>query len=235
MQKAIELVIKQGWIMVMPIALYACYVLTDPFSCQLCHQEIPVSGLTVQQKLNIRKAAAKIDGIVLRPNDDFSFNERVGPRTARSGYFQAPSYVGTSSYSTPGGGICVISSALYQDALRAGLKVTERVAHNRTMQTVPPGLDATVWYGGADLKFKNDSSQPIELKCVVDDESVTVSLYGHSKPTSPPILSTREFARNPHEIAVEVLMTKDSRTKIISRDIYALHAPARQPKSQEQG
>ncbi|HEY9759423.1 MAG TPA: VanW family protein [Oculatellaceae cyanobacterium] len=223
--------IKQAWIFVVPIALYFCYVVSDPFRCKLCDQKIPVSSLTVQQKLNIHKVAAKIDGIVLRPDEEFSFNGRVGPRTVEKGYFQAPSYIGTGSYSTPGGGICVISSALYQDALLAGLTVTERVAHNRTMLTVAPGLDATVWYGGADLKFKNTSNQPVQIHCAVDDEVVTVSLHGQTKPVSAPILTTRELPSSRDQIAVEVLLTKNSNTKVISRDVYTLHSPGRTTRS----
>jgi vancomycin resistance protein YoaR len=218
--------IGQLWIFFLPVALYGVYLLSYPFSTPLSEKRILVSSLTVQQKLNIQKAAAQLDGIVLRPGEEFSFNGRVGPRTLRAGYYAAPSYIDTNSYSTPGGGICVVSSALYQDALMAGLPVTERVPHQRTMQTVEPGLDATVWYGGADLKFKNDKAVPIRLQCKVNDGFLTTSLTGSAGSGGKIELARRESTGSNNQLMVEVF-TEDSShaVKLVSRDLYTVNAP----------
>ena len=218
--------VNQLWMLVVPVILYGVYLCTYPFGTELTSKKISVSSLTVQQRLNIQKAAERIDGVILRPNEEFSFNGRVGPRTVAAGFYAAPSYIGTGSYSTPGGGICVISSALYQDALLAGLKITQRVPHQRTMQTVAPGLDATVWDGGADLKFINDTANPIEITCKIDDSYLTASLLGSAKPAARIQLSRQEFAGANNQLAVEVVkQIAGGPSTIVSRDLYLMTAP----------
>ena len=220
--------IKQLWLLVLPLALLVLYVYTDPFKSHLSEKKIPLSGLTVHQRLNIQRAAEKIDGIVLRPGEQFSFNQSVGPRTNGAGFYAAPSYIGAGSYNTVGGGICVVSSALYQAALLAGVKVTERVAHLRTMQTVEPGLDATVWYGGADLKFVNDQSSPMQIQCRSDDDYLTVGLAGAKRKVLPLKLTRREIISGNNQVAVEVFQEGAfASAKLLSRDIYAINSPKR--------
>ena len=209
-------------ICLLPCFLFVVYWCNRPFASTLAERHIDIHMLTPQQKVNIRKACQKLNGVVIRPFRKFSFNECVGPRTAGRGYLEAPSYIGGESPSTPGGGICVVSSALYQTALQSGLKILERVPHLRTMQTVAPGLDATVWYGGADLKFANDKKTPIEINCNSDDDSFSLRLDG-DKSREPPIkISTREVARTKDQIAVEVFRQDLSGSSLVSRDLYRL-------------
>ena len=101
----------------------------------------------------------------------------MGPRIYRRGYAPSPSYVDADTPNTFGGGICVLSSTLYQLALKAALPIIERHAHTRPMLTVAPGKDATVWYGGPDLKFTNPYSSPIQLQAKVDGATLNVSLH----------------------------------------------------------
>jgi vancomycin resistance protein VanW len=205
-----------------PIALFVVYWCNRPFATTLAQRSVSVHALTPQQKINIRKSGEKLNGVVIRPGQKFSFNECVGPRTAARGYLEAPSYIGGESPSTPGGGICVVSSILYQSALESGIKIVERVPHLRTMQTVAPGLDATVWYGGADLKIINDRPTPIEINCHSDDDAFTLRIDGATALTEPIKISTREIAKTADQIAVEVFRQDSSGSNLVSRDLYRL-------------
>ncbi len=213
---------NQLWLLMLPPLLYGISQYSYPFRKTLSTKKISVSSLTVHQKLNIRKAATRIDGVVIRPGEEFSFNKCVGPRTERAGYYSAPSYVGADTYSSPGGGICLISSALYQDALVAGLNVTQRVPHQKTMQTVEPGLDATVWYGGADLKFENNTKAAFKIECNIEDGYVTTTLAGDKQSLHTTKISRREIGGSKNQIAVEVFQQTGGSTRLVSRDLYTI-------------
>jgi vancomycin resistance protein VanW len=213
-------------LLLLPISLIGFYFYNRPFACQLVQIKVDTSMLTTAQKFNIEKAAKKLDGVILKPGQQFSFNGAVGPRTPAAGYLDAPTYVADGSASTAGGGICVVSSALYQAALLCDLPVKERVAHMKVMQTVKPGLDATVWYGGADLKFINKYQKPVEIDCVTDEstESLTVKLMSEQKAEENAQISTREFPGNNGTMAVEVYKQSQAADKaaaiLVSRDLY---------------
>jgi vancomycin resistance protein VanW len=213
------------WILLLPISLIGFYFYNRPFACQLVQVKVDTSMLTSAQKFNVEKAARKLDGVVLKPGQQFSFNGAVGPRTPASGYLDAPTYVADGSASTAGGGICVVSSALYQAALLCDLPIKERAAHMKVMQTVKPGLDATVWYGGADLKFINKYQKPVEIDCITDQstESLTVKLMSEQKVEENAQISTREFPGNNSTMAVEVYKQKHTEAGsavLVSRDLY---------------
>jgi vancomycin resistance protein YoaR len=213
-------------ILLLPISLIGFYFYNRPFACQLVQIKVDTSKLTTAQKFNIEKAAKKLDGVVLKPGQQFSFNGAVGPRTPSTGYLDAPTYVADGSASTAGGGICVVSSALYQAALLCDLPIKERAAHMKLMQTVKPGLDATVWYGGSDLKFINKYQKPVEIDCLTDDatECLTVRLMSEQKEEENTKLSTREFPGNNNTMAVEVYKQSPAADKanaiLVSRDLY---------------
>ena len=213
---------NQLWLLMVPPLLYGISQYSYPFGQALSAKKIPLSSLTTHQKMNIRKAATRIDGVVIRPGEEFSFNKCVGPRTEHAGYYSAPSYVGADTYGSPGGGICVVSSALYQDALIAGLNVIERVPHLRTMQTVEPGLDATVWYGGADLKFVNNTKAAIKIECNIEDGYLTTTLAGDKQSLHTTKISRREIGATKNQVAVEVFQQDGNATRLVSRDLYAI-------------
>ena len=112
---------------------------------------------------NVRLASASINGTILNPGDEFSYNTVVGERTEARGYKPAGAYSGGEIIEEFGGGVCQPSSTLYMAVLRADLEVTERHNHSFTVAYTPLGEDATVDYGTLDFRFKNDTDYPVKI------------------------------------------------------------------------
>lgn len=127
---------------------------------------------------NIKLAAKTLDGLVLAPLEEFSFNQRVGERTAAAGYKEAIIIVNDQFVPGLGGGICQVSSTLYNAALLAHLEILERHPHSLEINYVPPGQDATVAYPDLDLKLKNNTSGYLLIRCYIQGNSLTFELYG---------------------------------------------------------
>lgn len=130
---------------------------------------------------NIRLAALALDGTLIKPGEEFSFNRTVGPRTAAAGYREAIIIENGRFVPGLGGGVCQVSSTLYNVMLLAGLQVTERHPHALPVSYVPPGKDATIAWASLDFKFKNSSGGYLLLKSGVGPDSVTINLYGKIK------------------------------------------------------
>jgi len=126
---------------------------------------------------NVALAAKAIDNVVVFPGERFSFNTTVGIRTKARGYLQAPIIVRGELAEGIGGGICQVSSTLYNATDRAGLKIIERYSHSRRVPYVLPGRDATVSWGGPDFTFENPYNQPILIKATAYAGSMHVALY----------------------------------------------------------
>ena len=147
---------------------------------------------------NLELAAEKIDGTILSPNEVFSYNKIVGARTIDKGYTEAKIYSNGQVVDGIGGGICQISSTLYDTAIMANLNVTERHNHQFITSYLPAGKDATVVYGAKDLKFQNTRSYPIKIVSKVENGIVTCKILGlkedteHSIDIETEILSTTE-------------------------------------------
>lgn len=127
---------------------------------------------------NIKLSAQAINGLVLQPGEEFSFNDRVGERTEAKGYKGAAAYNNGEVVEEIGGGVCQVSSTLYNVVLKAGLKTTVRRSHTYEPSYVTPGTDATVSWGGPDYKFVNNSSAAIGIRAGYADQTVTISIYG---------------------------------------------------------
>lgn len=97
-----------------------------------------------------------IDGLVIAPGEQFSYNDALGERTAERGYKAAGAYSNGQVVQEIGGGICQVSSSLYYAALLANLQIDVRVCHYFPVAYLPPGLDATVSWGGPEFKFTNN-------------------------------------------------------------------------------
>lgn len=127
---------------------------------------------------NLRLAANAVNGIILKPGMEFSYNRTVGPRVISRGFRNAPIFVRGKLEPGVGGGICQVSSTIYNAVLLAGLKVTERNHHSRIVPYVGPGRDATVNYGLLDLRFVNNNSKPIALIAQLSGSWLRVDVYG---------------------------------------------------------
>ena len=127
---------------------------------------------------NIKLAAAAINGTVLQPGEEFSFNETVGQRTAEKGYGGAPAYNEGEVVTEVGGGVCQVSSTLYNAVFRSGLTTTYRRSHTFAPTYVTPGTDATVSWPGPDYKFVNDSEHAIGILAWYENQTMNVKIYG---------------------------------------------------------
>jgi vancomycin resistance protein YoaR len=132
-----------------------------------------------QRSNNISIATKSINGTVIMPGDIFSFNDIVGQRTAARGYQAAPVIIGDHVEAGLGGGICQVSSTLYNTAVRAGMQTVERTHHSLPVNYVPKGMDATVDYGNIDYKFKNTRQYPIYIEGYTSAGSVVFNIYCH--------------------------------------------------------
>ncbi len=139
-------------------------------------------GISSQERANnIEICAKSINGTVLMPGETFSFNQVVGERTEQRGYQSGPVIVGNQVESGLGGGICQVSSTLYNTILLSNIKSTERMHHTLPSSYVPLGMDATVDWGNIDYKFKNTFSYPIYIEGIADGSSIIFNLYSNSE------------------------------------------------------
>ncbi|WP_042145193.1 VanW family protein [Paucisalibacillus sp. EB02] len=126
---------------------------------------------------NIQLAAKAINNHVVFPGETFSFNEVVGKRTVEKGYKRAPVIVKGELSEDIGGGICQVSSTLFNAVSLKGIKIVERYSHSRAVPYVPPGKDATVSWWGPDFIFKNEYSHPILIRAKAKDGQMVVRIF----------------------------------------------------------
>lgn len=135
---------------------------------------------------NIALASKRINGTLVAPGEEFSFNQAVGEISSNTGYKSAYIISGGKTVLGDGGGVCQVSTTTFRAALNAGLPITERKAHAYRVgyyeQDSKPGIDATVYNPTADLKFKNDTGNYILVQTEVDTKNLTmeVDIYGTS-------------------------------------------------------
>lgn len=127
---------------------------------------------------NVSLATNKINGKVLMPGEVFSFNNTVGKRTPQAGFKVAGVYMNGQVATDYGGGICQVSSTLYNAVLRANLEIVDRSNHMFEVGYVPIGTDATVSWGAPDFKFKNSRSYPIKIVTSSSNRKCIVKFYG---------------------------------------------------------
>ena len=134
-----------------------------------------ITDKTPERLNNIQLAVNKLNGATVKPGETFSFNNYIGPRTKETGYQEAIIFDGhgnkTKGY---GGGICQISSTLYNAVLASGLEVVERHEHSHEVPYIEAGKDATVSYGADDFKFKNNSNSSITIKASTSDDLLNI-------------------------------------------------------------
>ena len=127
---------------------------------------------------NIKLAAEKINGTVIMPGETFSYNRIVGERTIAKGYKEAPVYMGGKVVLGIGGGICQVSSTLYNAVLYANLEITSRTNHRFLPSYIKAGRDATVSWGTLDFCFKNTRTYPVKITAIGANGIAKIQIYG---------------------------------------------------------
>ena len=151
---------------------------TEAFPDLLSSYKTYYSTGDVDRTTNLILAANKINGTVLMPGEVFSYNKVVGERTIAAGYKEAPIYVSGEVVDGLGGGICQITSTLYNAVVYANLEIVERSNHQFIPSYVGASRDATVVYGAIDFKFKNNRDYPIKIVCSVSGGVATFQIFG---------------------------------------------------------
>ncbi len=131
---------------------------------------------------NIVLATRRIDGTLLRAGEIFSYNKTVGPRVSSAGFKQAPQYVNGKHVMGEGGGICQVSSTLFNAALMASLKIVQRQNHSMPVGYLRHGRDATASYGSIDMQFQNDTPAPIYIRATTRGGLLNFTLWGKRTP-----------------------------------------------------
>lgn len=144
----------------------------------------------VNRAHNIALAAKTINGTILMPGETFSYNGILGNTNKEKGYKIGTAYVGGRVVESYGGGICQVSSTLYNCVLYANLEIVERHNHSYAVTYVPAGRDATVAYGGKDFKFKNTRSYPIKIVASAKNGVVSISIKGIKEETEYEVVLT---------------------------------------------
>lgn len=144
----------------------------------------PLAGFTTKmapnpnRTFNIALAAGFLRGVILAPGEGFSYNRTVGPRTVARGFKEAPVLVDDELVPGDGGGICQVSSTLFNVALLADFEILSRANHSRPVAYLPLGRDATVVYGWLDFQFKNTTGRHVLLWTAVRGNRLTITAYG---------------------------------------------------------
>lgn len=148
------------------------------FADNLAEYSSSYSSSGQNRAANVTLAASKINGVVLLPGEVFSFNNTLGERTIENGYKTAHAYAAGEVVDQVGGGICQVSSTLYNSVLLANLKIDERRSHQMTVAYVPLGRDATVNWGTQDFKFSNNTAYPVKITALASGGQLTVGIVG---------------------------------------------------------
>lgn len=196
------------------------------------------------QQHNAAQAAKLLNGIIIPPGARFSFNEVVGTRGSAKGYLEAPMLDSNGNLQdVPGGGICQLSTTIYNAALLAGLQIIERHPHSRTVGYVPPGRDATIASWRKDLKLANPHKTPLMLKVTQQDERLTAAFWSTTEKKFSVELRTEQHLIEPETAVIgnlhgekakaqqgapgysvttrrAITLAGETRIEIISEDIY---------------
>ncbi len=151
---------------------------SEAFPDQLATFTTRYDASDVNRTTNLVIACQKINGKIVLAGDTFSYNKALGPRTAAAGYRNGKIYAGGEVVDGIGGGICQISSTLYNTVLLSNLEIVERRNHQFVTSYLPAGRDATVVYGMTDFRFKNTRKYPVRIVASAKNGIATVSMYG---------------------------------------------------------
>lgn len=153
---------------------------------------------------NLKLAMNKLNGVVVAPGETFSYNKTLGKRTAEAGYREAGGFAGGRVVQTLAGGICQISSTLYDAVVYANLEIVERHNHMFLAGYVGAGKDATVVYGAYDFKFKNTRKYPVMIKTSIGSGIAKIDIFGVKEDTEYTVeISTKILSYTPFKVIYE--------------------------------
>ncbi len=184
---------------------------TEAFPDLLATFSTSYSTKNINRTTNIKLASSKIDGIVILPGEIFSYNITVGKRTAEAGFKSAAVYAGGEVTTGIGGGICQVSSTLYNSVLLSNLEIVERHNHGFNPGYVKAGTDATVSWGGPDFKFKNNRNYPIKVLCTNSGGTITTKIFGLKE-------------ENDYQVEIEAYITSYIPYRTITKEVPTLEA-----------
>jgi vancomycin resistance protein YoaR len=187
---------------------------------------------------NVKLAVAALNGTVLKPGDQLSFDRVVGPRTRERGYQPAPVILHEARQIQIGGGVCQVASTVFVAALLSGLTAVERYRHSTPVDYVALGQDATIAWGAKDLKIRNTSEQSVRLKVEIVGGALTARFEGQD-----PLADTYELVTEDRETPadtasgelpgreIDVYRVRKSHDKVLDRehlyrDVYPPTRPA---------
>lgn len=150
----------------------------DVFKNTLATFNTRYNSSNTDRSTNLELACKKINNTILLPGEVFSFNKIVGERTSSAGYKEAAVYANGAVEFGLGGGVCQVSSTIYNAVLLANLDIVERRNHSFMVSYLEAGRDATVAYGSIDFKFKNSRTYPIKLEADASNGIVTINILG---------------------------------------------------------
>ncbi len=148
------------------------------FETVLSSYSTPFNPGRAQRSHNLKLAMGIVNNTIVQPGEQFSLNEIVGPRLTEHGYKSAPIFLRGEVVPSIGGGVCQVATTLYNVALLANLKVTQRHHHSRPVDYAPSGRDATVYYGQIDLKFTNTLKYPILIIGYAENARLHAKIIG---------------------------------------------------------
>lgn len=172
---------------------------------------------------NIALAASRVDGTILMPGEEFSYNDTCGPYTKAGGYLNAGTYQNGQSVDATAGGICQMSSTLYWSTLKANLEIVERSNHSMWVGYLQRGCDATVFGSGPDFRFKNNSEHPIKLTAYMTGTKLTVTITGTNTTGNYVVIEDKTVSVNPMEIVYKADETVPEGSEPVRNPAYPGH------------
>lgn len=174
---------------------------------------------------NVVLSAKATSDVLLMPGEEFSYNNLTGKRTASNGYKDAPVIINGKLEQDVGGGVCQVSSTLFNSVLYSGLDVTSRRNHSLKSSYVSIGRDAMVSDGGSDFRFKNPYSHPVYIKNTVSNGVITSKIYGNISDKKNISIKVDPYTTGGLDAAKTYIEYKDSngkviRTQYISNSVY---------------
>lgn len=174
---------------------------SEAFPNLLATYSTKYDGGNTDRTTNLRIACQKINDKVILPGETFSYNKALGERSAATGYKNAKVYENGQVVDGIGGGICQISSTLYNSVLMSNMEIVERRNHQFVTSYTPAGRDATVVYGMTDFKFKNTRTYAVKIKASCSNGIATVSIYGIKEENEYTVsFSTKTISTIPYTI-----------------------------------